>query len=911
MGIKGIYKEIGPGNRISLCKLAIDTLEQTGRPFRLAIDFSIWQFQVQAARGGSNPAIRTLFYRLVRLLGLAIHPIFVFDGPHKPAFKRNKRSAPRADSVSTTMAKRLIRLFGFAIHDAPGEAEAECALLEQQGIVDAVLSEDVDTIMFGCRRTLRNWTAEGKTGPPTHVSMYDAAEVAAGPSGLDREGMVLVALMSGGDYLPEGVPGCGPKIACEAAKAGFGRDLCRLKRADAEGLAAWRQRLLHELRTNESGFFRTRHRGLEIPDSFPNMEILRYYTHPVVSRESTVERLRKEFPRPVEVDILGLREFCRETFDWSYKNGAVKFIRVLASGLLVQRLVDRYQSAERESDDIELMEKQEAALVKGITGRRAHFSTDATPELRISFIPVDIVKLDLDSEPEEEEAEGYGRSGIALNSDDDFEGAADEEGGGDRGKVSAKKPFDPFQPELVWIPETLAKLGIPLTVEDWEAKQRAKELRTASKGAKKGRPKTQGMPAGALDKFVKVTKKGSEADTSKIAEEAPTLPATSLHPDPPAPVPAAKGRSKQSKKTATSSQNKAPVGVNVNPWTLAGSQTSPKVTKPVPSSSSQSKPKPSSSWDPIILSSSPVAPHSPPEIHDSVNLNEGKLTATTPTKPTRAKEPESSPSSKPSTKPIPEMAKRSSCGSSESKKVTSKQPSRSSRPFKRVKSGAEDSSTISTTQRPITDFARLTKTSTESSKSSNIPSSYATEPIEILSDSDDEFPDLLAPKSKLPDQTKPAPPSGKPVGGGIRGLQLDDDPFTDAGLAKPPTAKVEVGAVDRSDLEPKQSRNETQGQEQPSSVPRRHIDDDDWDKDINLPHTSSSTKPMTKLLISSKGLSDEGFFTQIEVPRDKADAILASYNGPNGSKPEAKKKAYRLSEITVVDLTGDDSTIVF
>jgi len=33
--------------------------------------------------------------------------------------------------------------------------------------------------------------------------------------GLDRDGMVLIAMMSGGDYLPAGVPGCGPKIAAE------------------------------------------------------------------------------------------------------------------------------------------------------------------------------------------------------------------------------------------------------------------------------------------------------------------------------------------------------------------------------------------------------------------------------------------------------------------------------------------------------------------------------------------------------------------------------------------------------------------------------------------------------------------------------------------------------------------------
>ena len=49
-----IYKEIGPGKRISLTKLAVEKLEDSGRPLRIAIDISIWQFQVQAARGKTN-----------------------------------------------------------------------------------------------------------------------------------------------------------------------------------------------------------------------------------------------------------------------------------------------------------------------------------------------------------------------------------------------------------------------------------------------------------------------------------------------------------------------------------------------------------------------------------------------------------------------------------------------------------------------------------------------------------------------------------------------------------------------------------------------------------------------------------------------------------------------------------------
>jgi len=101
--------------------------------------------------------LRTFYYRLLRLISLAIHPVFVFDGPNKPPFKRNKRTGPNVASIPEFLAKQLLKQFGYPIHLAPGEAEAECALLQREGIVDAVLSEDVDTLMFGSGITIRNW----------------------------------------------------------------------------------------------------------------------------------------------------------------------------------------------------------------------------------------------------------------------------------------------------------------------------------------------------------------------------------------------------------------------------------------------------------------------------------------------------------------------------------------------------------------------------------------------------------------------------------------------------------------------------------------------------------------------------------------------------------------------------------
>ncbi|OHW91310.1 flap structure-specific endonuclease, partial [Colletotrichum incanum] len=549
-----IYRELGSGRRISLAKLATEKLESSGRPLRIAVDIAIWQFQTQAARGGTNPAIRTLFYRLVRLLGLGIQPIFVFDGPHKPTFKRNKRSG-RGDGIATAMAKRVIRLFGFPIHDAPGEAEAECALLQQQGIVDAVLSEDVDTIMFGCTRTLRNWTAEGPRGAktPTHVSLYDVDELLSAGTGLDREGMVLVALMSGGDYIPEGVPGCGVKLACEAAKAGFGKSLCRLKSDDDVQFEEWRRNLRHELRTNESGFFRVRHKALSIPDEFPSRQVLRHYTHPVVSNAIAVNKLKTEVNWSRPMDVQGLRYFVEETFDWVNKIGAVKLTRVLSPGLL-----------------------------------------------------------------ELDEVVSFDRQGLALNSDDEFEAAVDGDTETAGGKTRAKSTFDPTVAELIWLPESLIKLSAPLTVEDWEEKQRSKALPRASRKTAKttkinNKKATRATlhEAGALDKWVQITTSGTTSQNKSLDDSDSQLPpltrptlrspippkrapaSTSVSSQLPTPLQSSVNRSKQSRSNGKATAAAEPTG-HKNPWAHAGSQHMPRITK-------SQQPA-----EPIVLSSSPM-----------------------------------------------------------------------------------------------------------------------------------------------------------------------------------------------------------------------------------------------------------------------------------------------------------------
>lgn len=548
-------------------------------------------------------------------MGTPIQPVFVFDGPNKPVLKRGKRSG-KGDGVAIGLAKRLIRQFGFVIHDAPGEGEAECALLQKHGIVDAVLSEDVDTIMFGCTKTLRNWSAEGKgSKSPTHVTLYDVEHPAIVKTGIDREGMVLVALMSGGDYLPDGIPGCGIKVAYQAALAGYGKSICRLRASDKDGIRKWRDSLVHELKTNESKFFRKRPGTLEIPDDFPNVEVLRYYTHPVVSPISSLDAVRRKLDQPGKFDLEALREFTRETFDWDFLGGAHKYIRVLGEALLVHKLRN---------------EPGADSYVKKISTSRAHASTGGSLELRLTYIPEEVVPIDLSGEVEEEIT--FDRDGLALNSDDEFD-EPDAISASQAPKTRTLKPIDPTQPAMAWVLEDVARKAVPEMVQAWEDKEKAKTRKPAAKKAsasKTSDPKTSGLkesdpkkpdpkskkstkkPTGArfgsMNHFVRSTKASAVQD--KAANATKDMP--SSQPNEMSPSRLSARRSRTPPRREPSKQPTDP-SKHTAAGTISSSQVRPRTTNPGGSQTIVIPSSPVAAPQAIVIRSSPLrAPTLPP-----------------------------------------------------------------------------------------------------------------------------------------------------------------------------------------------------------------------------------------------------------------------------------------------------------
>eukprot|EP00931_Biecheleriopsis_adriatica_P115471 TRINITY_DN91259_c0_g1_i1.p1 TRINITY_DN91259_c0_g1~~TRINITY_DN91259_c0_g1_i1.p1 ORF type:complete len:522 (-),score=106.17 TRINITY_DN91259_c0_g1_i1:25-1410(-) len=125
--------------------------------------------------------------RTVRLLELGIKPIFIFDG-EAPEMKKShvltQREKLRAKSreqleeakatgddeaikrhsarlVKTTQrhndeVMELLRFMGVPALQAPGEAECFCAALASAGCADAAATEDMDALVFGAPRLLRN-----------------------------------------------------------------------------------------------------------------------------------------------------------------------------------------------------------------------------------------------------------------------------------------------------------------------------------------------------------------------------------------------------------------------------------------------------------------------------------------------------------------------------------------------------------------------------------------------------------------------------------------------------------------------------------------------------------------------------------------------------------------------------------
>lgn len=197
--------------------------------------------------------LKGVFHRTSKMINDGINPIFVFDGkPHplkkgileerrlrkeiaqrewEKALKNGNLEKARMKAQQTSkltnemvnQTKKLLDLMGIAYIQAPGEGEAQASYMCIVGDVDYVLSQDYDSLLFGCPRLVRNISIGGRRKLPgrrkwIHIEpelidlKFNLKNI-----GVTREQLVDIAILIGTDF-NEGIKGIGPKKAYKLIK---------------------------------------------------------------------------------------------------------------------------------------------------------------------------------------------------------------------------------------------------------------------------------------------------------------------------------------------------------------------------------------------------------------------------------------------------------------------------------------------------------------------------------------------------------------------------------------------------------------------------------------------------------------------------------------------------------------------
>ncbi|GLT59554.1 hypothetical protein SLA2020_323660 [Shorea laevis] len=209
------------------------------RDKRVAVDLSFWIVQHETAIKAycRNPHLRLTFFRTINLFSkFGAFPVFVVDGTPSPLKSQARIMRffyssgidsscflPPQKDVSVERNREftkcvndcveLLELFGMPVLKANGEAEALCAQLNRDGHVDACITADSDTFLFGAKCVIKCIRPNSK-GP---FECYHMSDIEAG-LGLKRKHLIAISLLVGNDHDLNGVQGIGLETALRFVK---------------------------------------------------------------------------------------------------------------------------------------------------------------------------------------------------------------------------------------------------------------------------------------------------------------------------------------------------------------------------------------------------------------------------------------------------------------------------------------------------------------------------------------------------------------------------------------------------------------------------------------------------------------------------------------------------------------------
>ena len=216
---------------------------------KVAVDASLIIYQqllrhhlLKNKNGEITNHITGLFYKMVNYLSLNIEPIFVFDG--KPPIQkkdcvdeRKKKAQDAKDKMESCdtqeqkdnleksslrltkdmidNVKKLLNLMGISYIHQDGEGEAIASELCRIGYVDYVLTEDMDSLVYGCPNLIRNCLDKSlKRKDIISIINYDIMKE---KFGLNDEQFIKFCILCGCDFCPN-VPKIGNTTAMKIIK---------------------------------------------------------------------------------------------------------------------------------------------------------------------------------------------------------------------------------------------------------------------------------------------------------------------------------------------------------------------------------------------------------------------------------------------------------------------------------------------------------------------------------------------------------------------------------------------------------------------------------------------------------------------------------------------------------------------
>ena len=234
MGIKGLTQLVKNNSPSSIEHKALYTMKDK----RIAIDTSIFLYKslmnvrskgdyLRNSEGKVVSHIQGLYYKTNQLLTFGITPIYIFDGkpPEEKSEcikERNKKANECKEKMENTVdpeekkalekgtirikkeyiddLKHMFGLMGVSYIHASGEAEAYASELCRLGFVDAVMTEDMDTLSYGCPQLLRT-CIDKSIKRPDIVTIFNFENILKDFK-MNHDEFIDMCILCGCDYCP-------------------------------------------------------------------------------------------------------------------------------------------------------------------------------------------------------------------------------------------------------------------------------------------------------------------------------------------------------------------------------------------------------------------------------------------------------------------------------------------------------------------------------------------------------------------------------------------------------------------------------------------------------------------------------------------------------------------------------------